>query len=65
MPLNLEIHGMIGVKLTPLPEPDKPEYIQELIDDATKKGAKILNAKGGETSDNFIFPAVYILFPRI
>ncbi|MFY0631695.1 MAG: NADP-dependent glyceraldehyde-3-phosphate dehydrogenase [Flavobacteriaceae bacterium] len=50
-----------GVKLTPLPEPDKPAYIQELIDDATKKGASILNAKGGETTDNYIFPAV--LYP--
>ena len=48
-------------KLTPLPEPDKPEYIQELIDDALEKGAKILNPKGGETSENFIFPAV--LYP--
>lgn len=47
-----------GVKLTPLPEPDKPLYIQELIDDAKVKGAKILNAKGGETTDNYIFPAV-------
>lgn len=37
-----------GVKLTPLPEPDKPEYIQELIDDALAKGAKILNKRGGE-----------------
>jgi len=50
-----------GVKLTPLPEPDKPAYIQELIDDATEKGASILNIKGGETSDNYIFPAV--LYP--
>ncbi|SEP68104.1 glyceraldehyde-3-phosphate dehydrogenase (NADP+) [Hyunsoonleella jejuensis] len=50
-----------GAKLTPLPEVDKPAYIQELIDDATKKGAKILNKKGGETTENFIFPAV--LFP--
>lgn len=50
-----------GAKLTPLPEADKPAYIQELIDDATEKGAKILNKKGGETTDNFIFPAV--LFP--
>ena len=50
-----------GAKLTPLPEPNKPEYIQELIDDATKKGAKILNAKGGETTNNYIFPAV--LYP--
>ncbi len=50
-----------GAKLTPLPEVDKPFYIQELIDDAKEKGAVILNKKGGETSENFIFPAV--LFP--
>ncbi len=50
-----------GVKLTPLPEPNKPAYIQELIDDALEKGAKILNKKGGETTENYIFPAV--LFP--
>ena len=50
-----------GVQLTPLPEPEKPAYIQELIDDATKKGAKIINKKGGETTDNYIFPAV--LYP--
>lgn len=50
-----------GAKLTPLPEPDKPEYIQELIDDALAKGAKILNEKGGETTENYIFPAV--LYP--
>jgi len=50
-----------GVKLTPLPEPGKPAYIQELIDDAISKGAKIINEKGGETSDNYIFPAV--LYP--
>ncbi|MFT4612001.1 MAG: glyceraldehyde-3-phosphate dehydrogenase (NADP+) [Glaciecola sp.] len=50
-----------GAKLTPLPEPDKPAYIQELIDDATKKGAKIINKKGGDTTDNYIFPAV--LYP--
>ena len=50
-----------GVLLTPLPEPEKPAYIQELIDDATKKGAKILNEKGGKTTENYIFPAV--LYP--
>ncbi|MFD2567390.1 NADP-dependent glyceraldehyde-3-phosphate dehydrogenase [Pseudotenacibaculum haliotis] len=47
-----------GVKLTPLPEPHKPAYIQELIDDAQEKGASIINSKGGETSENYIFPAV-------
>jgi len=50
-----------GVKLTPLPEPNKPAYIQGLIDDAKKHGATILNTKGGETSENYIFPAV--LYP--
>jgi glyceraldehyde-3-phosphate dehydrogenase (NADP+) len=50
-----------GVKLTPLPESEKPAYIQELIDDALSKGAKILNKKGGQHSDNFIWPAV--LYP--
>ena len=49
------------VKLTPLPEPDKPAYIQELIDDALEKGAKIINKKGGEISENYIYPAV--LYP--
>lgn len=50
-----------NVKLTPLPDPGKPAYIQELIDDALDKGAKIINEKGGQRSENFIFPAV--LYP--
>ncbi len=47
--------------LTPLPEPSKPDYIEELIEDAKAKGAHILNKKGGEKSDNYTFPAV--LYP--
>ncbi|AUC80083.1 NADP-dependent glyceraldehyde-3-phosphate dehydrogenase [Nonlabens sp. MB-3u-79] len=47
-----------GAQLTPLPEPNKPAYIQELIDDALEKGGKIINQKGGVTTDNYIFPAV-------
>jgi glyceraldehyde-3-phosphate dehydrogenase (NADP+) len=47
-----------GVKLTPLPEPGKPAYIQELLDDALAKGAKVQNKKGGQHSDNYIWPAV-------
>ncbi|WP_213523128.1 NADP-dependent glyceraldehyde-3-phosphate dehydrogenase [Nonlabens sp.] len=47
-----------GVQLTPLPEPNKPAYIQELIDDALEKGGNIINEKGGQTTDNYIFPAV-------
>ena len=47
--------------LTPLPEPSKPKYIKDLIDDAVSKGAKIINKKGGEISENYCFPA--ILYP--
>ena len=50
-----------GVMLTPLPEVEKPNYIQELIDDAVAKGAKVINAKGGKKTENSIFPAV--VFP--
>ena len=50
-----------GAFLTPLPEKEKPSYIQELIDDAISKGAKVINEKGGEQLENFIFPAV--LYP--
>ncbi len=49
------------VFLTPLPEPGKPAYIQELIKDAVVKGAKIMNKRGGELTDNYSFPAV--LYP--
>ena len=58
------IYGMPweeDVFLTPLPEPDKPKYIRYLVDDALQKGAKILNTKGGELSQNYCYPAV--LFP--
>ncbi|WP_396168517.1 NADP-dependent glyceraldehyde-3-phosphate dehydrogenase [Flavobacterium sp.] len=50
-----------SVFLTPLPEKEKPDYIQELIDDATSKGAKVINTKGGSRTENSIFPAV--LYP--
>ena len=49
------------VKLTPLPEPDKVAYIEELIEDALSKGARILNKKGVKQTENFIWPAV--LYP--
>jgi glyceraldehyde-3-phosphate dehydrogenase (NADP+) len=50
-----------GAMLTPLPEPNKPNYIQGLIDDATSKGAKVLNRKGGQRTENYIYPSV--LYP--
>ncbi|MEL0275448.1 MAG: aldehyde dehydrogenase family protein, partial [Flavobacteriaceae bacterium] len=42
-----------GAFLTPLPEPSKPAYIQDLIQDAKAKGAKVINKKGGQLSHNY------------
>ena len=50
-----------GVKLTPLPEPGKPEYIKGLVEDAIAKGAEIINKGGGESHHSFVYPA--ILYP--
>lgn len=50
-----------GAFLTPLPEPKKPAYIQELIADAKSLGADVINKRGGELSHNYSFPAV--LYP--
>jgi glyceraldehyde-3-phosphate dehydrogenase (NADP+) len=47
-----------GVALTPLPEPDKPRYLKECLDDAIAKGAKIMNENGGATNESFVYPAV-------
>ena len=47
--------------LTPLPEPNKPSYIKDLIDDAVSKGASVINKRGGEMTVNYCFPAV--LYP--
>lgn len=50
-----------GAMLTPLPEPNKPDYIEGLIQDAKAKGATILNEKGGIRTENYIYPSV--LYP--
>jgi glyceraldehyde-3-phosphate dehydrogenase (NADP+) len=50
-----------GVQITPLPEPGKPEYLQELIDDAIAKGARICNEGGGRSFKSYYTPTV--LFP--
>jgi glyceraldehyde-3-phosphate dehydrogenase (NADP+) len=47
-----------GVGLTPLPEPGKVDYLRELVDDAKKHGAKVVNENGGESLNSFFYPAV-------
>lgn len=46
------------VKITPLPEADKPAYLKECIEDAVAKGAKVMNEGGGYMDASFVFPAV-------
>ena len=50
-----------NVNLTPLPEPNKPKYLKECIEDAVSKGAKVMNPNGGESNLSFVYPAV--LYP--
>jgi glyceraldehyde-3-phosphate dehydrogenase (NADP+) len=50
-----------GASLTPLPEPGKVEFLRDLVEDAKKHGAKIVNENGGEYLNTFFYPAV--LYP--
>jgi glyceraldehyde-3-phosphate dehydrogenase (NADP+) len=47
-----------GVSLTPLPEPHKPAYLKECIDDAVAQGATVVNENGGLTNESFVYPAI-------
>ncbi|HAO51540.1 MAG TPA: NADP-dependent glyceraldehyde-3-phosphate dehydrogenase [Runella sp.] len=47
-----------GVKITPLPEEDKPDYLKACIEDAIAHGATVQNENGGYTEGSFVFPAV-------
>ncbi len=47
-----------GVNITPLPEPNKPTYLKELIADAKAHGASVINENGGETFNSFVYPAL-------
>jgi len=50
-----------GVALTPLPEPGKTDFLTALVADAVSKGAKVVNAGGGEVCETFFYPA--LLYP--
>ncbi len=49
------------VSLTPLPELNQTKYLTELVEDAEKLGAKIINESGGAVNETFFYPAV--LYP--
>ena len=46
------------VKITPLPEDEKVPYLAEVLADAEKHGARIINERGGLANGNFVYPAV-------
>lgn len=50
-----------GVALTPLPEQGKVDYLDQLVADATAKGARVLNEGGGQSRGSFFYPA--LLYP--
>ncbi len=50
-----------GCAITPLPEPGKTTWLGELIADAEKHGARVVNNGGGEAEGTIMRPAV--LFP--
>lgn len=50
-----------GVNITPLPEPGKTEYLNDLVEDAKQKGAKVMNENGGARIHSFFYPA--LLYP--
>jgi glyceraldehyde-3-phosphate dehydrogenase (NADP+) len=50
-----------GVTITPLPEPEKPAYLEELVTDSQAFGARIINPHGGTVDHSFYYPA--LLYP--
>jgi glyceraldehyde-3-phosphate dehydrogenase (NADP+) len=47
-----------GVRITPLPEPDKAAKMQAYVDEAVAKGARVINPGGGTACESFYYPAV-------
>jgi glyceraldehyde-3-phosphate dehydrogenase (NADP+) len=47
-----------GVAYTPLPEPGKPAFLTELLEDARQHGAQVTNPGGGLQRGSFFYPAV-------
>jgi glyceraldehyde-3-phosphate dehydrogenase (NADP+) len=50
-----------GVKITPLPEEGKPQWLKELVDEAVAGGARVINGGGGTIDHTLYYPAV--LYP--
>ncbi|MGY6562554.1 MAG: NADP-dependent glyceraldehyde-3-phosphate dehydrogenase [Luteibaculaceae bacterium] len=47
-----------NVSITPLPEPEKTDYLSSLIEDAVIHGGKVVNDGGGKVEYSLFYPAV-------
>lgn len=47
-----------GVMVTPLPEENKPDYLDDLVSEALSHGARVINPRGGERLGSFFTPAI-------
>jgi len=59
--LKLGMPWDAGVNITPLPEPGKTDFLNDLVQDAKQKGAKVINENGGAHWHSFFYPA--LLYP--
>jgi glyceraldehyde-3-phosphate dehydrogenase (NADP+) len=59
--LKLGLPWDSDTKITPLPEPEKPNYLKNVISDALAKGARIVNGRGGQQDRTLVAPTV--LYP--
>jgi glyceraldehyde-3-phosphate dehydrogenase (NADP+) len=50
-----------GVTITPMPDPEKAQYLADCIRDALDQGAKIVNDGGGASCETLVHPTV--VFP--
>ena len=47
-----------NVVFTPLTEPNKPDYLEDCLDDALEQGAAVMNANGGVRYHSLFYPAL-------
>jgi glyceraldehyde-3-phosphate dehydrogenase (NADP+) len=47
-----------GVRITPLPEPDKAAKLKAYVEEAVERGARVVNPGGGTACGSLFFPAV-------
>jgi glyceraldehyde-3-phosphate dehydrogenase (NADP+) len=57
-------HPADNADITPLPERGKVAWMQDYVDEVVQQGGQIVNARGGEVTDNMFFPAILFPTPR-